>query len=403
MPRIIWGLWGVPENWKPCSCGISDLESVYLAMYIRSDINGSSEWLKKELLSIDSDYKLKGVLVLACDGNNWSPEELNPILESCNKPVFGGLFPGVLYGNEKWEKGTLVIGFDHELEVMTIPGISSSDKDFDSYFQGRFSDLDAMNTMLIFMDGFSLGIESLVDSLFFNFGLEFNYMGGGAGSLSLQQTPCIITNEGLLQDACSICVTKMDSGIGVKHGWKDIYGPIRVTESFRNEIRSLDWRLAFDIYREVVEVHSGRRFKEVGFSELAKSYPFGLSRLGAEWIVRDPLKVDDQSNLICVGEIPEGSFLYILHGDKASIPLAAKKASSNAFNAFPNDKKCSSVFVIDCISRALFLEDDFGEELKAIDQKDLLLFGALTFGEIANNKKDNLEFYNKSIVVGFLE
>ena len=55
---------------------------------------------------------------------------------------------------------------------------------------------------------------------------------------------------------------------------------------------------------------------------------------------------------------------------------------------------------IDCISRVLFLEKDFEKELAAVYDPKYPLFGALTIGEIANNKHDYLEFYNKTSVVG---
>ncbi|EQD46615.1 hypothetical protein B1A_14553 [mine drainage metagenome] len=55
---------------------------------------------------------------------------------------------------------------------------------------------------------------------------------------------------------------------------------------------------------------------------------------------------------------------------------------------------------MDCISRALFLEQDFRQELAVIHSPAPML-GALTIGEIANSGQDYLEFYNKTAVVGF--
>lgn len=58
--------------------------------------------------------------------------------------------------------------------------------------------------------------------------------------------------------------------------------------------------------------------------------------------------------------------------------------------------------LIDCISRALFLEDEFDREIEAVYQENVPLIGALSMGEIANNGKDYLELYNKTCVVGIL-
>ncbi|MFC2092297.1 FIST N-terminal domain-containing protein [Bacteroidota bacterium] len=71
---------------------------------------------------------------------------------------------------------------------------------------------------LFFVDGFSKRISSLIDSLFNIFGLEFNYIGGGASSLDMQQNPCFFTNNGLLMDSAVLALLDIESGIGVCHG-----------------------------------------------------------------------------------------------------------------------------------------------------------------------------------------
>ena len=62
-----------------------------------------------------------------------------------------------------------------------------------------------------------------------------------------------------------------------------------------------------------------------------------------------------------------------------------------------------TTFFIDCISRVLFLEGDFEQELQAVSRSGIPLIGALTLGEIANSRNDYLEFYNKTSVVGVLQ
>jgi len=57
---------------------------------------------------------------------------------------------------------------------------------------------------------------------------------------------------------------------------------------------------------------------------------------------------------------------------------------------------------IDCISRVLFLGDNFQEEINAILQYNQNLVGALSLGEIANTSKEYLEFYNKTSVVAVI-
>ena len=58
-------------------------------------------------------------------------------------------------------------------------------------------------------------------------------------------------------------------------------------------------------------------------------------------------------------------------------------------------------FFIDCISRVLFMEDNFKKELEAVSD-GVFTFGALTIGEIASMGDAYLEFYNKTAVVAVL-
>ncbi len=257
--------------------------------------------------------------------------------------------------------------------------------------------------MFVFVDGLSTRIASLITDLFGVFGLDLNYVGGGAGSLSFVQKPCLFTNEGLIQDSAVLGLMDWESGIGVNHGWQRISGPFKVTESERNVIKSLDWQPAFDVYRGVVEEASGQTFTDDNFFDISKGYPFGIARMGTEKIVRDPISLADNGGLVCVGEVPENSHVDILVGDVSSLVSAAGTALEDAKNRFAGEPSDRMVLFIDCISRVLYLEEAFAQELSAVHEPDVPLIGALTLGEIANTGEDYLEFYNKTAVIAVLE
>ncbi|MBI9069461.1 MAG: hypothetical protein JEZ09_19345 [Salinivirgaceae bacterium] len=52
----------------------------------------SIEALQQQLLLFEQDSEIKGIILLACDENNYIPEKLNPVLTSLRKPIFGGVF-----------------------------------------------------------------------------------------------------------------------------------------------------------------------------------------------------------------------------------------------------------------------------------------------------------------------
>lgn len=356
--------------------------------------------LGRLLTELDADPDVGGILVLACDENGFTPAALDTVLQSVGKPLFGGIFPQIVYGQEHLTQGLIAVGFPARPRVVTIDDVSRTELDLDAALLTAFPEVssDRAQCLFVFVDGFATRIGALIDALFNAFGLEINYLGGGCGSLSLQSKPCIISNRGLMQDGAVLALLDLPSGVGVAHGWQPVSAAYKVTEARGNIIQSLDWKPAYPVYREVVEAHSGQRFTPDNFFSIAKAYPFGIAKLGTEMVVRDPLMTQGDA-LVCVGEVQQGSFVRILNGNQDSLLAAAAHAHAMARAAL-GDRPAQAELFIDCISRVLFLDDRFKLELQAVRDGQLPLFGALTIGEIANSGTDYLDFYNKTAVVG---
>lgn len=361
----------------------------------------TSESLGELIKQVVADPEARSLLVLACDADNLQAEVLDPILQGCAKPVFGGIFPQILHGRKKMDHGALVIGMHCAVNCGVVRGLSDPQTDFSERILDLFNAEDPTEqTMFVFVDGLGKRITDLVDALFNSLGLLPNYIGGGAGSLSFQQKPCLISSQGLIQDGAVLALADMESGIGVAHGWTPVSKALKVTEADRNTVVSLNWQPAFEVYKEIVEAHSGRSFADESFFDLAKSYPLGIAKLDSEMVVRDPIIMED-GKLICVGEVAEGSHVHILTGDVASLVSGATRARELAEAGTTSAVDDKVMLFVDCISRVLFLEKDFDRELAAVDV-GLPLVGALTLGEIANTGDSYLEFYNKTSVVGIM-
>lgn len=370
-------------------------------MRIELDRTGTVQAFEKMLKHITDQPDVNGVLVLACDTNGFTPDDLDIILKSCPVPLCGGIFPGILYSQEKIETGTIMIGLSDTPSIIMAKGMSNPAIDFYSLLESKLDEINITDTIFILTDGFASRISSFINALFINLGLESNIIGGGAGALSLQKKPNILSNEGMLEDAVIMAFIKTKSSVSISHGWTPIKGPFKVTESDRNIIKSLDWMPAFNIYREAIRNHSGQHLTRDNFAKLSMSYPFGIARICCEHVVRDPVKMDTQGNLVCVGEIREGSFVEILHGNYDSLIESSRLISSAHSDISLNTN--SLAFMIDCISRALFMGDKFEDELEAIRLPDIPLVGILSFGEIATKHGESLEFHNKTTVLSILE
>lgn len=354
------------------------------------------------LLSIDREG-FGSLLIFACDGNEWPSRTFNEVLRKIETPTLGGIFPAIAMNSTKHEQGAIVVGLDERPEVARITGMSDATANYEAQVLEQIENwqgLEGDGTLIVLVDGLARRISSLVEDLFFVFGLESNFVGGGAGSLSFQQKPCIISPQRLEKDTAIVMRLPRASAIGVTHGWAGISEALEVTEADRNVVKSLNWQPAFEAYKAIVDRHCSSPIEKDAFFETAKSYPLGLQKIGGAHVVRDPLMVQNETELVCVGEVHQGAFVRVLNGDSDSLLSAAGQARALVDSA--SACKNGDLMLFDCISRALFLGERIDEELTALTQGEPA-FGAFTLGEIANNGKEYLEFLNKTTVLSRID
>ncbi|MCK4596243.1 FIST C-terminal domain-containing protein, partial [candidate division WOR-3 bacterium] len=193
--------------------------------------------------------------------------------------------------------------------------------------------------------------------------------------------------------------------IGINHGWQPIHGPVIASSIIGRTLKSINWEAAFKYYKNIVEKDTGIKLTAENFLELAESHPLGLLKYDNEIILRVPIMVDTDNNILLGSEIHENSMLMIMKGYPDKLIEAAGMAAEQARIEFKSKKRelPTKTLVIDCITRALFLKDRFTDELKTIEEKagdSTLLFGFLSLGEIASKGDKYIELHNKTVVIG---
>lgn len=373
-------------------------------MDVEFDGSGTAAGLAEVVSRLAERPTTRAALVFSADGNPWSRDALNAVIRESVIPLMGGVFPQIAHDGKSHECGTLVIGLEHIPDVGVVHGISDPDAAFESRIEAvteGWSSDQSPSTYMIVLDGLASRISDLVEGLFFTLGLEHNFIGGGAGSLSFEQSPCILTPRGVCEDAALIVRLRLRSSIGVTHGWQAVSDTFTVTESEGNTVKSIEWEPAGDLYAREVERHSGIRPTQDAFFSIAKSYPLGIARFGGELVVRDPLMMTEDGGLICVGEVPSGCRVRLLNGDPETLITAAAEARTEAVGD-RGDSAVANSLLFDCISRVLFLGRELERELQAVGANDRII-GAFTLGEVANSGHEYLDFLNKSTVYAVLD
>jgi hypothetical protein len=253
-------------------------------MIIKHETTGSIDALKTLVSQVSAIEGINGLLILSCDENHFMADHVDPILTQSRLPLFGGIFPAIVHGKKLLKKGNIVVGLTRLIGIHSIPELSNNQMDYEDILDKKIPDLGTGKTMIVFVDGFAKRISDFIESLFSVFGLDINYIGGGAGSVSMQQKPCLFTQQGLMGDCAVIGLLDDHSGVGVNHGWTVLNGPYRVSQSEHNTIKTLDWKPAFEVYHEVVSSHAKKTFTHENFFEISKAYPFGIARMDNEQI-----------------------------------------------------------------------------------------------------------------------
>jgi hypothetical protein len=337
----------------------------------------------------------RGLQILGTVENGWTNDDVAAVGAFAGVPVFGGLFPRVVHDGHAGPRGTVVIGHD---ERPTVRLMRQSDAIGPAGMSWP-SALAEAGTIIAYVDA-TCDTTRLTTMLFEEIGAGPTFIGGGAGALDFVRRPVIISSEGLHEGAAILAAFKARASVAVTHGWRPVGERMVVTGAQGGTVVTLDWRPAFEVWREAVERSSGERVPPERFGAVAPSWPFVLERIGAESVVRDPLVLGRDGSLHCAGGVQAHTVVRIATSSPDDMVAAAREARELALGRAPAPPELA--LTIDCISRALLLGDELSRELAALKVPGVPQVGALTLGELANDGEDLLEIHNKTTVLALL-
>ena len=268
---------------------------------------------------------------------------------------------------------------------------------------------------IFFCDGLMEEGSKLILGLQERLGKSFPIIGASASdNLRFHKTYLFFNQEIFTDAAVGILLGGgLSFGLGIKHGWKPLGKPRTVTDSHGNVIERIDNKPAVSIYRDYFAKDIAGLKKELKY--ISTLYPIGLYLEGEEeYLLRNILSIEDNGSLVCQGDIPLGSQIRLMIGNKESCLLAARQASEEAKQNLSalklgQPQKYSSIdiaFVFDSASRYSLLRRGAIEELKMVKNaigEDVPIAGFYTYGEQAPLKAigyhGEAHFHNQTISV----
>jgi len=187
--------------------------------------------------------------------------------------------------------------------------------------------------------------------------------------------------------------------------------PMKVTKAAGAVLHELDGKPAISIYEDYFGEKADELRKEA-LARMAITYPLGLkiAEYEEEYLIRDPITVDEKGSITCAAEIPEGSEVRLMIGSKEKAVEAAEVAARHLMREFETDRTHPKfVLMFNCIAREKLFAQKAKDEIDAVMEivgRNVPLLGFYTYGEVApiggesrDSAKINTRFYNETIVM----
>jgi hypothetical protein len=350
-----------------------------------------------------SKDKPAGIVLFVADETQFDYKQIQPLLKKMEINILGCIFPEVIYKGSRYKKGVVGCTFKAAVAIKAVKNLN----DFKGNLSRSFI-TENTESILVFYDYSANNTTFFIETLYEISGKSTTFLGGGAGSLKDKKRPSLFTADEYFTDGAIVAAVEDYISIGISHGLQPIFEPFIASEVNKQILKSINWQPAFEYYKNIVEKDAGIKITKDNFFDIAKSYPLGMLKYDNEIIPRCPLAIKNENSILLGGEIPENSIMVVMKGNHEKLVTAAGLTAEQAKTAFKNKKKKSpvKVLIIECITRTMFLENKFKDQIKLIESKagsGALLFGILSLGEIASISDKYIEQYNETLVIGMGE
>lgn len=319
---------------------------------------------------------------------------------SNNRIIAGAVVPHLIQNQELISDGIALLKLEKDESFFEI-----SDMNEETYPNLESKLLKHKSSSLfLFVDGLSSLFDTFISNLNAFIDSETtSVLGSGVGVKNLTHQAVIFDQDTIYKDHALVIGTNFQINASVQHGWHSLYGPLVVTKSQDNIIYELNGEKAFDVYERTLKEIEDVEISSDNFFDIAKGYPLGIMTFSDnEFIIRDPITNNEDGSLTIVSSVNEYDSLYIMKGEKETLVESSKQLSNQVFSKSIG----KTALLFDCISRVLFLEDDFQEELNALTpihtttEENANIFGFTCIGEITNAQFDSIKVLNKTTLLG---
>jgi len=209
---------------------------------------------------------------------------------------------------------------------------------------------------------------------------------GSSDNFQSKKTYQYFENEVLTDSAIAVIMGgQIATGFSSQHGWKPLGKPRIITKAKKNIIKEINNKKAISLYEEFFADQAVSLFSS-RLNRMRDFYPLGMLIEGEKkYLLQQVVSVTDTGELVCQGEIPEGTEVHIMIGNKDSCRHSALNAAcevkESLFGRTPD-----LVLVFESASRQKLLGRNIFQEIQIIKEvlgESVPIFGMYCYGEFA--------------------
>ncbi|HBE93159.1 MAG TPA: histidine kinase [Gammaproteobacteria bacterium] len=327
--------------------------------------------------------------------------ELQDLCRGLKVPLVGAVFPLLLADGQFQTDGVVLVCFEKMPPFYLEENLPQEETELEQRVQnmaGRISsqtDDEDNTTLLVIFDAMLPHISTILEKLYLHLADSVQYMGANAGSETFQPMPCLFNNHEIIENGVLALLLSPHTGAALEHGYCAPEHLIAATSTAGNRIISINWRPAFDVYRERIREQYAVDVTSDNFYQYAVHFPFGIMRADGEVLVRIPVALAEDNSLFCVGEVPENAILTLLDAPEAKSLHTVEQLLKQC------DDSDRDILTFYCAGRRMHLGESANSELELLQEQmgNRSLYGALSLGEIGSSRKGGYPlFHNASLV-----
>lgn len=306
----------------------------------------------------------------------------------------GGIFPALTEGAAFREQGCWLLCLEnmpylalHENLPADAGGAAEAAAGIAAGIKTWLNGSQQQVTLFMLFDAMVPIISSLLDELYLQLANRVHYAGANAGSETFQPMPCLFDDERLVQNGVLTLLLVPHRGAILEHGYLVPAQTMTATSTEGNRIVQIDWRPAFEVYRELVQAQFDVEINRENFYQYAVHFPFGILRANHNVVVRIPVALGDDGSLFCVGEVPPHSVLALLEAPNVDSEQTLQ-VLLDGLDELNGELAGSELLLFYCAGRRMHLGLDAATaELRKLEQRSgaAQIAGALSLGEIGGS------------------